>query len=424
MKTFEEFSSLIKELCEHVDSANWGGEENTKHILINPLIDALGYNCWSPKHVLYEYTADVGVKKGEKVDYALLQNEKPYMLIEAKAFDIQLNSKGIDQLFRYYNAVGARVGILTNGVMWCIFLDTQTANVMDCNPSYCFDIREFSKMDYSVLQYLKYDGPDVNGLKRYLAQRNTEYKLIDAFYTLFKQSNREFDKLICMQAGVEYNEKTNNLIQLLKQKWLKSADDSCLDTVNKSEEKGVTVSDIIGSLTTSTYDDTSVTTECLCFTPTTQASSPVDVYTDILYCEDPTYKAIKAIRIGQTCYSCKQWAYLIPTIVWHMLNNSEDFARGIAKLTSQCFSLGFITTDAADIKLPNKATKWVKTGTFYINVFGSAGQILRRAQQLVECVRESELTEVEIQVKDSFRKRRKSYGHREDNSGLHSTSIV
>ena len=45
-------------------------EEATKNALIMPFINALGYNVFDPTEVVPEFTADVGTKKGEKVDYA------------------------------------------------------------------------------------------------------------------------------------------------------------------------------------------------------------------------------------------------------------------------------------------------------------------------------------------------------------------
>jgi len=57
-------------------------EEATKNALIMPFINALGYNVFDPTEVVPEFTADVGLKKGEKVDYAILKDGKPIMLFE------------------------------------------------------------------------------------------------------------------------------------------------------------------------------------------------------------------------------------------------------------------------------------------------------------------------------------------------------
>jgi hypothetical protein len=44
-------------------------EEATKNAFIMPFIQALGYDVFNPIEVMPEYTADLGIKKGEKVDY-------------------------------------------------------------------------------------------------------------------------------------------------------------------------------------------------------------------------------------------------------------------------------------------------------------------------------------------------------------------
>ncbi len=36
--------------------------------MVMPFINALGYNVFDPLEVVPEYTADVGIKRGEKVD--------------------------------------------------------------------------------------------------------------------------------------------------------------------------------------------------------------------------------------------------------------------------------------------------------------------------------------------------------------------
>lgn len=47
-----------------------------------PFISALGYDVFNPTEVIPEFTADVGTKKGEKVDYAIKKDDKIIILIE------------------------------------------------------------------------------------------------------------------------------------------------------------------------------------------------------------------------------------------------------------------------------------------------------------------------------------------------------
>ena len=110
-------------------------EESTKQSLVLPFLQALGYNVFDPSEVEPEFTADVGTKQGEKVDYAVMSNDGPVILIECKRVSDNLSSdKKISQLFRYFGTTKARIGVLTNGVVYQFLSDLESQNVMDTNP--------------------------------------------------------------------------------------------------------------------------------------------------------------------------------------------------------------------------------------------------------------------------------------------------
>src|SRR5690242_17179456 len=83
-------------------------ETPTRTIIVDPLLESLGWNVRDPDEVLLERpTVD-----GKSIDYALLVNGKPVLLIEAKALDDPLNDvKGITQVCGY----GAN-----DGIAWCV----------------------------------------------------------------------------------------------------------------------------------------------------------------------------------------------------------------------------------------------------------------------------------------------------------------
>lgn len=117
-------------------------EEATKNALVLPVINALGYNVFDPTEVIPEFTADVGKKKGEKVDYVIVRDGVPAILIECKSVNSKLHIKHASQLFRYFTTVEARFAILTNGVNYQFFTDIEKPNIMDEKPFF-----EFSMMD-------------------------------------------------------------------------------------------------------------------------------------------------------------------------------------------------------------------------------------------------------------------------------------
>lgn len=95
----EQLVARIKNIRDSITT-----EEATKTSLIMPFFSLLGYDVFNPLEFMPEYTADVGVKKGEKVDYAIMNNGEPVVLIEAKAVDKKLN-KYDSQLFRIKSEV-------------------------------------------------------------------------------------------------------------------------------------------------------------------------------------------------------------------------------------------------------------------------------------------------------------------------------
>lgn len=109
-------------------------EEATKTSLILPFIQILGYDVFNPFEVIPEFTADVGIKKGEKVDYAIMQNNEPIIIIEAKECSSDLGIKNLNQLYRYFSSTKAKFGILTNGIIYKIYTDLDKPNIMDSIP--------------------------------------------------------------------------------------------------------------------------------------------------------------------------------------------------------------------------------------------------------------------------------------------------
>jgi len=111
-------------------------EEGTKNALVMPFIRILGYDPSNLDEVNPELIADVGTKKGEKVDYAILKDGKPVILIECKMVNTDLNKEHASQLFRYFTVTNtpARVGILTNGIIYQFFTDLDERNKMDKKP--------------------------------------------------------------------------------------------------------------------------------------------------------------------------------------------------------------------------------------------------------------------------------------------------
>lgn len=136
-----DFIDQIKQFSKKVENikGNLQTEEATKMSLIVPFFSMLGYDVFNPEEFVPEYTADVGIKKGEKVDYAIVQDGNPVILIEAKWCGEDLDKHG-SQLFRYFGTTTAKFAVLTNGIIYKFFTDLDNPNMMDEKPFLEIDI--------------------------------------------------------------------------------------------------------------------------------------------------------------------------------------------------------------------------------------------------------------------------------------------
>lgn len=150
----------IPKLKEHLET-----EEATKNALVMPFIAALGYDIFNPKEVIPEFTADVGTKKGEKVDYAIMKEGEMVFLIECKKAETDLSQANINQLYRYFNVTKARIAIVTNGLIYRFFSDLEEPNKMDekpflelnleeAAPNALAEVRKMAKEDFDLDQML------------------------------------------------------------------------------------------------------------------------------------------------------------------------------------------------------------------------------------------------------------------------------
>jgi len=116
-------------------------EEATKNAFIMPFLQALGYDVFNPLEVVPEFISDIGLKKGEKIDYAIFQNGTPTILVECKHWGQNLNIHD-GQLLRYFHVSKAKFGLLTNGIVYKFYTDLVAPNKMDEKPFLEFNITE------------------------------------------------------------------------------------------------------------------------------------------------------------------------------------------------------------------------------------------------------------------------------------------
>jgi hypothetical protein len=161
-----DFKDQIRQLGEKVKRLKdqVSTEEATKNAFIMPFIKELGYDVFNPSEVTPELVADIGIKQGEKIDYAILQNGEPIILIECKWHGAALNVNNASQLFRYFHTTKAKFSILTNGVEYRFYTDLEEPNKMDSKPFFVFDITDIKDNQVEELKKFHKTNYDFNNI--------------------------------------------------------------------------------------------------------------------------------------------------------------------------------------------------------------------------------------------------------------------
>ena len=144
-----DIASRIPKQIKHIKT-----EEGTKNAFIMPFISLLGYDVFNPLEVVPEFTADIGSKEGEKVDYAIKKDDSIIILVECKSVETNLREGHAHQLYRYFSATEARFSILTNGVDYRFYSDIDEPNKMDLKPFFEFNMLHFE--DYQIDELKKF----------------------------------------------------------------------------------------------------------------------------------------------------------------------------------------------------------------------------------------------------------------------------
>ncbi|SES62864.1 hypothetical protein SAMN05216326_10124 [Nitrosomonas marina] len=143
----KEIASRIPKQISHIQT-----EEATKNAFVMPFIGALGYDVFNPIEVIPEFTADIGSKKGEKVDYVIKKDDRIIILIECKWSGADLHINHASQLYRYFSVTEARFAILTNGINYQFYSDIDEPNKMDSKPFFEFNILNFENHQINELK--------------------------------------------------------------------------------------------------------------------------------------------------------------------------------------------------------------------------------------------------------------------------------
>ncbi|WP_158626078.1 type I restriction enzyme HsdR N-terminal domain-containing protein [Arsenicitalea aurantiaca] len=140
-------------------------EEATKNAIVMPFLRVLGFDVFDPAQVIPEFVADLGLKKGEKIDYAVKIADRIEYLVEAKSVSTNLRDAQYSQLFRYFHACDANIGILTNGLQIWFFTDLEAPNKMDATPFFKFDLLAYDENDLKELEKFHKDQFSIDNIR-------------------------------------------------------------------------------------------------------------------------------------------------------------------------------------------------------------------------------------------------------------------
>lgn len=195
-----DFKDQIKALIENVEKRKLKilTEAQTKQSLVIPFLQCLGFDTEDPDDLTHEYTTDLGIKKGEKVDYAVLKDGVPIIIIECKHVSEKLDPHN-SQLFRYYHVSKAKFGILTNGINYRFYTDLIEPNKMDEKPFLEFNITEIKDNQIEELKKFHKSYFDIANIYSAASELKYTTEIKSLIHNEFSNPSDEFIRYFAKQ---------------------------------------------------------------------------------------------------------------------------------------------------------------------------------------------------------------------------------
>lgn len=231
----KQFAQRASKLAETIQT-----EEATKMSMVVPFFQVLGYDVFNPSEFCPEYTADVGIKKGEKVDYAILIENTPEILIECKWCGEKLD-KHDSQLFRYFGTSPAKFAILTNGIEYKFYTDLDEENKMDLTPFLEIDINHLKETTISELKKFCKDAFDKDNI--FSTASELKYSNLIKTWLAAQSENVSDDFARTILSDVYNGFKTQKIIDKFKPIIKKTFNGYINDLVNKKITSALTPED-------------------------------------------------------------------------------------------------------------------------------------------------------------------------------------
>lgn len=329
----KEFSIRILKLKDSIST-----EEATKTSIVLPFFSLLGYDIFNPLEFIPEYTADTGTKKGEKVDYAVMENGDPIMIIEAKSINTDLNSKHINQLFRYFTVTKARFGILTNGIVYRFFSDLEETNKMDLTPFLEINLLDMKPDTITELKKFCKESFDMKGILDSASELKYTSLLKNAIAEQFTNPSEQFIRALIK--NIYNGTKTQSVIDKFRELTITAMNDYISDVLNDR------LKNVISSDTKSIVDTNLVQEKDSSFLP--QELKTLDYIKNMLHIDNVVYKKTSQYAYMHIAGSQYKWICRVYVrqdkclFVLHKFNDTDyetEYFFDDVELLSQIYSL-------------------------------------------------------------------------------------
>ncbi len=236
-----DFKDSIKLLGERIaklkDQVNT--EEATKNAFIMPFIKELGYDVFNPHEVTPELVADIGMKQGEKIDYAIMRNGEPIILIECKHHASPLTIENASQLFRYFHTTKAKFSILTNGIEYRFYTDLMEPNKMDQKPFFVFNITDMRDNQIEELKKFHKSHFDFANILNSATELKYTGELRALLNNEFNNPTPDFVRVITKQvySGIITNKVIDQFTNLIRKSFQQNINDLITDRLKNALQK-------------------------------------------------------------------------------------------------------------------------------------------------------------------------------------------
>jgi len=184
-------------------------EQDTKHALIAPILETLGWSMSNLDMVRAEYKC---TSKDNPVDYALFSDRRPVLFIEAKALDVAIDDhKVLTQIISYAVASTVKWALLTNGRTWALYNVSEWAHQ---HQRCLFSVKVTDPLAAGWLQWImpeRLAGPDLDNMWHHCI---AERRIQEALSRMITQRDADLVALLTKRSGLDKGDVTAGLQHL------------------------------------------------------------------------------------------------------------------------------------------------------------------------------------------------------------------